>query len=173
MSLARDAFAVLHTAGAGTDRTLLAWAVGAFRVRHCLDLADYRRTRDPVALGTQGAAGAGAELEYSVTGKGFDALVRASGYRFSVRWRDVAALLDRVVDEPERVAEQRGLLRQRVALTGERDAEFARWQHGDRDRVRADVLRERWFALERRCQDAAACTWHACYPQEQQLSLFA
>lgn len=176
MSVYADAKNVLHTATAATDGTLLAWSVGAFMVRHCLSIVQYRRTRDVTALDYQTTGGAGGGFQYWNDSKAFHGTIYATDHQFRVRWRDVATVLDRVVDDPDLADEQRTLLARRVELTGHKMDLFHRWQFRDRDsptRAERDAHHEQWFDIERRCEDAAARTWGACYPHAQQLDLFA
>lgn len=178
MSVHAEATAVLHTASPGIDRTMLAWAVGAFRVRHCLHFAQYRTSRNPAMLDSHCAGGASREFDYWITTRGFTGQVRATGHQFTTGWREVAAILDGAVDDPALVDEQTRLLHQRVALTEQYDELFARRQRGDLDEAtdaEQDELGDQWSYLERRCADAAARTWEQCHPRTraEQLDLFA
>lgn len=175
MTAWHDAEELLITATSSTDRVLLAWAVGAYQVTHCQDLARYRRSRNPKDLGREYSGGTGGGLWYENTRKGFEGTVTATGYEFAMAWREVAAVLARVVDDPGMAAEQHELLAERKALVGEGQDLFDRWQRGGRDTPtweEREAHAERWSSIERRCYTAACRMWEACRPAGVQLGLF-
>lgn len=157
-----------------SDPEMTTWAIGVLIVTHAQDLARYLSTGDASqSFGSEYSGLYSREYDYNCDRRAVTITEHATGYRTTVRLRDIAALIEPVLrrydvraDIEQAMRERRHLVDLRQSATNRRQrARTAAEGQPTAEEHEADL---KWGGMERRCEQIAAAAWAACRPNQQQ-----
>lgn len=157
-----------------SDPDMTTWAAGVLIVRHALELSIYLSTGDASqSFGSEYSGLYGREYDYRCDRKAVTITEHTTGYRTTVRLREIATLIEPVLSRYDVRTEIEQAMRERRHLVDLRQSATHRRQRAHTAADGQPTAEEHeaelaWGGMERRCEQIAAAAWAACRPNQQQ-----